>query len=127
MVFSAKSRNSAGTSSFASNMPPSSDFNRELPHFRNGVFALFARDNHGISTDALPARAPLSCNPGHLTRVFAVADSTQDKSFTLALLFAEPIGESSISRPWWKDPLQTLTSNRPSPSAGPFATFLVTG
>jgi hypothetical protein len=33
-------------------MPPSSDFDRGLPHFRIGVFALFARDDRGISTDA---------------------------------------------------------------------------
>src|SRR5450631_1489465 len=43
MVFSANSRNSAGTSSFGSIMPSSSGLNGALPHFQNGVFALFAR------------------------------------------------------------------------------------
>src|ERR1700682_3548697 len=66
MVFSAKSRNSAGTSSFGSNMPPSSDFNREVANFRHCVLPMCPGDDRGISTDALPARARLSCNPGYL-------------------------------------------------------------
>src|SRR3979490_1839552 len=41
MVFSAKSRSSAGTSSFGSIMTPPSHFDGELPHFQNDVFAVF--------------------------------------------------------------------------------------
>src|SRR5688572_5270041 len=43
MVFSASSRNSAGTSNFGSIMPPPSSLDRELPHFHSDVFADFAR------------------------------------------------------------------------------------
>src|ERR1700687_1126713 len=43
MVFSAKSRNSAGTSCFVSIMTTSSGASRALPHFRNGVFAVLPR------------------------------------------------------------------------------------
>src|ERR1700738_1291317 len=49
MVFSANSRNSAGTSSFGSIMPSSSGLNGALPHFQNGVFALFAPGGFGIT------------------------------------------------------------------------------
>src|SRR6478672_1197887 len=43
MVFSAKSRNSAGTSSFGSTMTPSSSSRQGLPRFRIGVFAVLPR------------------------------------------------------------------------------------
>src|SRR5450631_3951230 len=49
MVFSANSRSSAGTSSFGSIMLSSSGFNGALPHFQNGVFALFAPGGFGIT------------------------------------------------------------------------------
>src|SRR3984893_19535751 len=49
MVFSANSRNSAGTSSFGSIMPSSSSLNGALPHFQNGVFARFASGGFGIT------------------------------------------------------------------------------
>src|SRR5450755_3931162 len=49
MVFSANSRSSAETSSFGSIMLSSSGLNGALPHFQNGVFALFAPDGFGIT------------------------------------------------------------------------------
>src|ERR1700730_13081098 len=49
MVFSANSRNSAGTSSFGSIMPSSSGLNGALPHFQNGVLALFAPSGFSIT------------------------------------------------------------------------------
>jgi hypothetical protein len=49
MVFSANSRSSAGTSSFGSIMLSSSGLNGALPHFQNGVFALFAPGGFGIT------------------------------------------------------------------------------
>src|ERR1700730_7926600 len=42
MVLSAKSRNSAGTSSFGSIMLASCPSGRAVPHFQDGVFAAFA-------------------------------------------------------------------------------------
>jgi hypothetical protein len=55
MVFSASSRNSAGTSNFGSIMPPPSGLGRELSHFRGGVFAEFAPTEVNI-VNGLPDR-----------------------------------------------------------------------
>src|ERR1700736_5607671 len=49
MVFSANSRNSAGTSSFGSTMPSSSGLNEALPRLQNDVFALFAPGGFGTT------------------------------------------------------------------------------
>src|SRR3984893_559806 len=48
MVFSAKSRNSAGTSSFGSIISAPSDMLGGLPHFRNGVCAQFGSSEPNI-------------------------------------------------------------------------------
>src|SRR6187455_911694 len=58
MVFSASSRNSAGTSNFGSIISAILRFGRELPHFRCGVFAEFARTGAGIA-NGFPVPAPL--------------------------------------------------------------------
>src|SRR4029450_10812375 len=55
MVFSAKSRNSAGTSSLGSTMTPSSGSGQGLPYFRIGVFAGLAW-SFIILAELLPSR-----------------------------------------------------------------------